>query len=87
MIKKLLNEIENQFIRALFGYVDDKLDDYGKRIDKLEETDRQVSRDLERVQSVIDSDTETRKTIKKAVVTAIVTGIVGYILTQLGLIF
>ncbi|AVP37412.1 hypothetical protein [Staphylococcus felis] len=85
MIKRLITEVENQIYKALFNYIDTQIDELKDRVIKLEDTDRQVTQDLSKVKTVIDSDTETRKTIKKTAVSTIVTGIIGFILYKLGL--
>ncbi|REI33577.1 hypothetical protein DOS82_05620 [Staphylococcus felis] len=85
MIKRLITEVENQIYKALFNYIDTQIDELKDRVIKLEDTDRQVTQDLSKIKTVIDSDTETRKTIKKTAVSTIVTGIIGFILYKLGL--
>ncbi|PTJ54176.1 hypothetical protein [Mammaliicoccus sciuri] len=85
MIKRFLSEIQNHALRAMFGYIDDKLDELDERVDRLEKSDRKVTDELSKVMAVVESGSETRKTVKKTIVTAVITGIVGYLLSQYGL--
>lgn len=95
MIKRFLKRIEETTSEAwiaILTYIDNKLDNHDKRLDrhrdKINELEKRVD-DFEdnfnSTKAKVDADYELKKDMRKWVLNAIIIGIVGFILARLGL--